>query len=232
MENSEVYNQVISLGKLLVQELEKHDQQHISTFTRWMAHYVAEKIIEAENSQGEVKINAQKDCFETILRLWNSRDVMPDRPFKSFEPILEMLQRLNPEKQEPYYFMELSQDAIDQLEGLDPSADWLKKASAIDKSAKISIQYCLAKAAKYAKSDLTEKWLEYSSSLGRQDDRNIIQIITRDDSILDLEDDKKFIKQYRSEKLKSRIRHFEQFLDESRSVMESLKNELNELEEQ
>jgi hypothetical protein len=43
MENLEPQEKVINLGKLFVQELKL--EPGVDTFSRWMAHYLAEKII-------------------------------------------------------------------------------------------------------------------------------------------------------------------------------------------
>lgn len=232
MENSEIQKQVMNLGKLLVAELEREDEVRVNTFARWMAHYIAEKIKYAENSQGQEKLNAEKDCFDTILKIWNSRDVMPRRPFFNFEAIFDLLIRLNPDIEKPFYFRDLPNDALAALEEPSESKEWLRKAEEIDKSAKVCIEFCLAQSAKFAKSESTEKWLESSSNLGKDDDRRIIEILIKDDSILNLDDnedenvDQEFIKQYRSEKIKNRIEHLQKFSDLNKFVLDALKIEL------
>lgn len=48
MENSELQEQIINLGKLLVQELKLDPGS--DTFSKWMAHYIAEKMKTAEQA--------------------------------------------------------------------------------------------------------------------------------------------------------------------------------------
>ncbi len=101
MENSELQEQIINLGKLFVQELKL--DPGVDTFSKWMAHYIAEKMKVAEQAlSDEDKKEAEKECFETILALWKHRWSLPSRkrPSEEFEPILKTLERLNPDAKE------------------------------------------------------------------------------------------------------------------------------------
>ncbi len=70
-DDSEMKEQVISLGKALVKELEL--EPGVDTLARWMAHYIAEQIAIAENATDDKKVEAESRCFETILKLWQHR---------------------------------------------------------------------------------------------------------------------------------------------------------------
>ena len=68
MEHLEQQKKAINLGKLLVNELGLESSN--DTLSRWMAHYISEKMLLAEKlPEGEEKNKAEKDCFETILKL-------------------------------------------------------------------------------------------------------------------------------------------------------------------
>ncbi len=98
MENLELQKQIISLGKLLVKEL--GSEENVDTLSRWIAHYLAEKILEAEALLiVQEKKDVERECFEIILKLWEQRWVLPSgkRPFEEFEPLLEVLEKINPE---------------------------------------------------------------------------------------------------------------------------------------
>lgn len=105
MENLKRQKQIINLGKLLVKEL--GIENSVDTLSRWMAHYVADKIVFIENlTDGKEKDNAQKECFEIILRLWKNRWELPagKRPLEDFEPILKVLEKINPEKEDLFFY--------------------------------------------------------------------------------------------------------------------------------
>ena len=111
MENSELQEQIINLGKLFIQELKL--DPGVDTFSKWMAHYIAEKMKMAEQAlSDEDKKEAEKESFETILALWKHRWLLPSRkrPLEEFEPILKTLERLNPEKQEPFFYHSLDHE--------------------------------------------------------------------------------------------------------------------------
>lgn len=71
MENSKTQKEAITLGKSYVKELRL--EPGVDTFSRWMAHYIAEKVIVSENELGNDRENAIKDCEQITLMLWNHR---------------------------------------------------------------------------------------------------------------------------------------------------------------
>ena len=66
MEKLESQEKVINLGKFLVKQLNL--DKSVDTLGRWMAHYLALKISEAENAKGKDKIALEEECFKTILQ--------------------------------------------------------------------------------------------------------------------------------------------------------------------
>lgn len=116
METLQLQQKVLNLGKLFVKELKL--EPGVDTFSRWMAHYLAEKISFAERSEGKEKEMAEKECFDVILKLWEHRHSLPSgrRPFQSFEPILDTLSQLNPDTEEPYFYNALRDQDLAELE--------------------------------------------------------------------------------------------------------------------
>ena len=53
MERSSHCDNVLALGKALVRELNLDKSVDIDTFSRWMAHYIAELIKDTRNTEGE-----------------------------------------------------------------------------------------------------------------------------------------------------------------------------------
>jgi len=89
MVNSETLVRAISLGKALVQELKL--EPGVDTLSKWMAHYITEQIAIAETTTASEKIEADQQCFETILKLWKHRSSLPNNryPFKNFKPLFQ-----------------------------------------------------------------------------------------------------------------------------------------------
>ena len=90
------FEEVLTLGRKIVNELEQ--EHYFDTLGRWIAHYVAELIIDAENDSAVDQHNAKRKCFETILELWSHHSNLPSglRPFEELEPILRTLSYLDP----------------------------------------------------------------------------------------------------------------------------------------
>lgn len=104
MEDSKTQKKIIDLGKAFVKELEL--DPGVDTLSRWMAHYLAEKIELTKKLTGKEKSDAEKECFETILKLWENRWSAPPvkRFLEGFEPLLETLEKLNPDKRTPFFY--------------------------------------------------------------------------------------------------------------------------------
>ena len=235
MENSELQTQIINLGKLFVSELGL--DPGVDTFSKWIAHYIAEKMTLAEQlPPGEDKKEAEKECFETILKLWEHRWLLPagKRPLEKFEPILKTLKRLNPEEQEPFFYRSLDYE-LSELEKDNPDlkeiTDSTNMALQIDKVARIWIDFALHQAALKAKSKKTEALLKNTINLRDNDDIKTLRIFLDNDSSIDLENynEDNVKKSFRLEKLKKRIVELEKFKDFNSAITESYKKELEDL---
>lgn len=75
MEDSKAQKKVIDLGKALVKDLEL--DPGVDTLSKWMAHYLAEKIELTKKLTGKEKKEAKKECFEITLKLWEHRYSAP-----------------------------------------------------------------------------------------------------------------------------------------------------------
>ena len=82
MANPKRFTTVVELGERLVRELEVDDSN--DTLGRWMAHYVAEQLANAQSARGAARKAAQQECFRSILELWKHRNALPEgrRPFR------------------------------------------------------------------------------------------------------------------------------------------------------
>lgn len=150
-----------------------------------MAHYITEQIAIAEATTGNEKSEAEQRCFETILKLWERRSSLPNGryPFKDFESIFTVLNRLDPENTQPYYFDDSrSQTTVDKgNEETESERDevqtWVNIALGVDRAARVLIDFALRQAACNAVDEETIAWLE--NATGISDDRNDVSIIIR-----------------------------------------------------
>ena len=204
---------ILALGKKIVDEL--GPDQSVDTLTRWMAHYIAEKMEEAEAATGEARHQKMSECSDLILKLWAHRSELPNgkRPFEDFEPIFRVLKSLDLDDTMPRYFREarLAADLNDEDELV---AQWLNRASELDYTARVLIRYCLAIAAQDAV-DKSRDWVALAKAITEEDDIDIriMRLITDDVDDLNTEkpDDPK---KRKIEDLLKRLEAFTDFFNE------------------
>lgn len=224
------------MGKKFVQELQL--DPGVDTFSKWMAHYIAEKMTVAEQPlSDENRREAEKECFEIILELWKHRWSLPShkRPLEEFEPILKTLERLDPESQDPFFYNSFDYE-LSELEKDNPDLkeviDFTNMALQIDKAARIWIQFVLNQAALKANNEKTVSFLDNSINIQDNQDTGIIRIVLDGDSTIGFENDKadEVEKKYLTEKLKKRIEELEKFSKLNDFLLEKYKKDLATIE--
>lgn len=167
MEQSARSEAAVALGKKLVAELSLGDS--VDTLGRWMAHYVAELVQEAEAATGDDRSAKQAQLRDAILALWAHRFELPrgNRPFGEFEPILRALASLDPESKFSRYFSPSRAPGNESGES-DETRQWIELASALDHASKILIDYCLTLAADSAL-DKSKDWVKLAKEAGIDD---------------------------------------------------------------
>ncbi|WP_133115891.1 AVAST type 3 anti-phage proein Avs3b [Cronobacter sakazakii] len=174
-EPSTRYTAIIELGKKLVDELKLNDS--VDTLGRWMAHYIAELLYDAEHSPDEI-IRATKhaELRDSIWAFWVNRYELPigNKSFQEAEPILRALQSLDPENEQRRYFSP-AQELIDTEKEPDEVKKWLPIANHIDSTAKMLIDYCLSLAAENA-IDKSKEWVELAQQAGLNEDIDMIEL--------------------------------------------------------
>lgn len=237
MEKSEVQQKAINLGKLLVNEL-KLDQS-VDTLGRWMAHYLAIKMSEAENATGKEKNRLEKECYEIILKIWNHRWKMSDnsKPLRKFEPIFEFLVKLNPNRERSFYFDDSVTDKKKAAtKKLSKSDEWLEIAKNVDQYARICINQSLNNASLELSGTELEKLLENAPKLTEDIDVKIIKIVLNKEKDFDFIDSKEeskedLIKKIEIEKLQSNIDFLQNFQKIHQKLLKELKQKLSKLEQ-
>jgi hypothetical protein len=236
MEHLEQQKKAIDLGKLLVKELGLESSN--DTLSRWMAHYISEKIILAERlPKKQEKNDAKKDCFETILKLWKHRWLLPSgkRPLQNFAPILEVLNKLNPERPDLFYInigRYVSELEINTDKSKEKKID-VDAALQIDKVARMLIDDILHEAALVAKGESTAEYLKNAIDVSDDNDTKIIQILFEDESTAESEKFKEhsFNQNYKIERLKKRVEDLEKFRAMNEQLIDRYKKQLLSMQE-
>ena len=227
MDNLEIRTRIINLGKALVKELKL--DPGVDTFSRWMAHYVAEQMTLAENATGDEKIAAEKRCFETILKLWQHRSSLPNghRPLENFDPIFNALNRLDPDNPRPYYFSSSdnhSSETGDVNNLSDEIQQWVDIARGIDRGSRLLIEFVFHQAALLAVDEKMVNWLTNAVDIPPDEDISIIVHLTHTYEDVEEEASKKE-ENTQKEKLQSRIKQLDAFI----AFSQELRSSFNEL---
>lgn len=207
----------LKLGRKLTKELGL--DKSVDTLGRWMAHYIAELILDTEKAIAEERSEKMRACCDAILNLWKHRHALPNGPFEELEPLLRTLESLDPEDDTPIYFRSVRATADDVGEN-DKTKNWLKLVDELDYSAKILIRYCLTQAAQSALNKSVE-WVRLAQAAGVDDgpEFSVIQIILEEDSMLKASDASEEKKKY----IENRINRLESFAKMAMEVVSDLK---------
>ena len=213
---------VLALGKKLIDEL--GPDRSVDTLSRWMSHYIAEKIEEVEAAIGEARDRKMSECSDAILKLWAHRSELPNgqRPFEDFEPIFRVLQSLDPNDTTPHYFRQV-RSKVDQDDEDDSTKQWLRTASEIDDTARVLIRYCLAITAQEAV-EKSREWVALAETISEEKnfDIRIVQSIVDDADALVSEnpDD------WERATIEGLLKRLEAFTDFSRTLSSHLREQL------
>lgn len=219
---------VIELGKALVNELSL--DPGVDTLAKWMAHYIAEKMIVSETAAGKNKDDADKECFETILKLWQHRSMYPEgkNPYERFEPIFKTLEKLDHEGSGLFYNRRFNYGKND-VKAPPEVKQWLDRALDIDQVARIWMEYVLHQATLSATDEDTAKWLDNSNDLEDSIDSEIImQLLHRvdtNDKDLNAQD----MKQRDIDRINAKIDKLLTFREFSETLINRLKQEIDEI---
>lgn len=185
--------------------------QSVDTLGRWMAHYIAELIHDAENADTEERPAKMRVCCEAILDLWKHRHELPNgkRPFEELEPILRALENLDPDDDTPRYFRS-ARSAADEVEKDSEAKSWLKLIDDLDYSARLLIRYCFAKAAQTTLDRFAE-WVALAEAAGAEGEIEfpIMRIVVGENDLLEKSDPDEIAKK----QLQDRINRLEGFVE-------------------
>ncbi|WP_339885305.1 hypothetical protein [Polaribacter vadi] len=231
MEDLKVQQKIIELGKKIVKELQL--DPGVDTLSKWMSHYLAEKIELAKTLKGVKKKNADKECVEIILKLWDRRWSIPNKKpfFSDFEPLIETLEKLNPDRERPFFYNPIIQDGFDDEDK--KTKTHFEMALKVDKIARSIIFDLLSQAVNELeiskeREEILRKSIESIDSL----ESRIIITFRNHNKPLKIEDEEVERHLEEIENLKNRISNLEKFSVLRNSLMDRYKESLSELEEQ
>lgn len=205
-----------ALGEKLVAELNLIEST--DTLARWMAHYIAELMVRAKQSDLPKRDEAQRLCAGAILDLWAQVRAFPAKRkvFKSIDRVIETIDSLHPDG-EPHYRNELwrSLDACANNEDGEVEK-LLTTALGIDGAARNLIHHILAHASRLAGRESTE-WLELAQNLSDEDPLTELRI-----RIVSSGRNEAQLENYRIEQLEKRIAQLEYFSAAAQALKTSL----------
>jgi hypothetical protein len=158
---------VCRLGKKLVQELQL--EPGVDTLAKWMAHYIAELMAEAQAAPPERADAVQAKCFETILALWRHQaEEGRIRPqLKTHAEMVELFGRFL-HADEPFYFRHTGPLKNELLE----------EARQIDSAARAIIHLLLSQASERA-GDRERGWIDLARGLPADAQGNLPAVIVK-----------------------------------------------------
>lgn len=213
---------LLDLGRALVKELGL--DPGVDTLGRWMAHYIAELIYEAETAKLQDRPVKLAKCADAILKLWDHRHRMPDgkRPFEDLEPIMRALESLDPADDTPRHFRTQRMVANEAEENAE-TVKWLKLADGFDYSAKILIRYCLTQAAETAL-DRSRDWVKLAEKAGFEVDIDlpVIRFVTDEKDILKANN----LDEIAQRLLEDRIKRLDSFRKMAAAIASDLRRQL------
>ncbi|MDV6346523.1 AVAST type 3 anti-phage protein Avs3b [Nitrosomonas sp. Is35] len=228
MADSTQFDNVLKLGKQLVAEL--GFDQSADTLSRWMAHYIAELIHNAEIANEENRDEQRSKCAGAILELWSHYTAIPNgkRPFQDYDPILRTLESLDPNSNIPRYFRPVHEAAVKQQKNTE-SATWLESAEKVDYTARLLIRFCLTCAARDA-IEKSKEWVTLAEAAGAVDD-NYFSVIRFVSNEAELSGEETATNEERKE-IESRIKRLEDFINLAKMLSDHLQEKLDTINNQ
>lgn len=93
---------ILKLGKTIIRELCDEDNDRLTLLEKWMGYYIAELIDKVEYAKnGKEKKILQKECFDTIIKLWDKRSTLPieSMPLGRIKPAIDILNELERQRE-------------------------------------------------------------------------------------------------------------------------------------
>ncbi|GAA3922687.1 hypothetical protein GO495_02190 [Chitinophaga oryziterrae] len=223
--------QILTLGKLIVKQLDADDDNDM--LSRWMAHYLAEKMTLLESvTTVEHREALRKECFELILNLWEQRWHYPEgkQPLRNFDHILAVLERLEPDASQPFYSIYFDVDWVSkklQEPEEDEGQKYANAITAVDKGPKACIKQLSHRAAQLVDDEHTRQFLNASETIPDSVDIQVLQMLAGDPEEQDSQQREGAYSRYEIERLKRDIGLMEGLAKVNEQLLQDLKQQLS-----
>lgn len=160
---------VIELGKKLVKELKL--EPGVDTLGKWMAHYVAELMEKARKAKPPEKEKLQKECFETILTLWEHRyeSSRVKAPLSDLGPLIKILESFKDNHIEMPLFK------IREPETVTPS--WQGFVDTVKNNSRDILKLCMYASVSEKVLTKPQEWLKNHESLLSQEEVSFLKAL-------------------------------------------------------
>ncbi|EHH1179033.1 hypothetical protein WB533_003382 [Vibrio vulnificus] len=221
MDELEIREEVIGLGKKLLQSLKAGERDEI---TEWMINYLAEQMYESENSDEHTVREAKHRCFETILSLWQHRSHFPNgsRPFAQFEAVFKALASLDPEDSYPRYYSLPEKEEPTFSEDIQ---SWVNLGYGLDKTAKSLISFAFEQAVASAMDKDVTDWLSLLKGSTQVDEARVLIKLWGDGAVEKTEE-----KEKKAERYAKRIEQLKAFNLMSSALVSDLEEQIKHLQ--
>jgi len=221
MEFSATQKKTIALGNLLAEQLSQEPSADMAS--RWMSHYIAEQIVQAEAARGPKRVAANERCFRTILQLWEHQNSFPSnhRPFQGFDKILAALACLDPTAPRGLYHQFASAKRKGKLKP-DSVGDLVELVCSLDSAARVLIEMLLVDATEKTTDERTRAFLANASPGKRSKHVQVVSQLVDRTNELDL----KRGGPTAEERIRDRIEKLQRFETICRKIQHALTKEL------
>lgn len=206
------------LGKLIIEQLGFEDENADLT-SKWMANYIAQKMKEAEAATGKKKKETEEDCFKAILELWKRREdwLGNGNPYKNLIPIMDTINKLNPENQTYFYWCNNNEPDVVEPE-VQQILDIIKS---VDETARVCLEYLFKQVLETTIDETMKKWIKAAAEFTDVESTDIFLIRRFAEHI---DSDKEY--SIEKEKLKKRICILKEFQEKSEELLKLYEREL------
>ena len=206
------------LGHLIIKQLGLEDE-NVDLISKWMANYIAQKMETAELAVGKEKEEAEENCFNAILALWDHREAWQGKgnPYEDLKPIINTISRLDPENRDYFYWNENN-----EYDAISPEVQQvLDIIKSIDKAARVCLESLFKYALEITVDEEMKEWIRAADKLSNENaaDASLLRCLMRGS-------DSDMVDSLEKEKLNKRILILEEFQEKSMELLELYREEL------
>lgn len=142
---------LIELSKIMIDDF----KNSCDVTGRWMASYISELMCRADNAEGDLKGKLQRECFDTVLKLWQHKSQFPSDclPYREYDSVFKTLKRIDPNNPNPFYVKEVA-------ETNEEVKSYIDMALLIDKSVRIWFDCIIRQAIQASTSEISLEYLK------------------------------------------------------------------------